>query len=381
MTFRRLLPLLLTASLGCLAERSHERDARLSSEISRQERWAQDAVAGRATPEDLEKIRGGDQETVNLGRKQLRKLTSSVDRGTWIREAAVESLREDGDDPGLAADFAKAGQTRNEALQAADELAIALAETPGGLTLADLRKALEALHRGRDGEAKLSRELGAAAAATSPVAGKPPGGKAPPVSALARLSTVALPMPKPFIAAAARYLFAHPEEKLTGFPADDAAEIRAQLADFENHPPAERKPSRSGESRVETAAGAPGADARPEPAASGGPGARASGSATSGSATSGAPASSSDAASPGSARPAAEPPREGPSSTLTIANDAQKLIARRGPPRSFATRADGLFALRYQEKRTCGVESCVSDVDYLFDAAGKLVREEATPKR
>ncbi len=376
MTLRRLLPLLM-ACMGCLAERSHERDPRLSSELTRQERWAQDAVAGRATPEDLEKIRSGDQETVSLGRKQLRKLTSSIDRGTWIRDAAVESLRDDGDDPALAADFAKAGETRNEALQAADELAQALAETRSGLVLADLRKSLESLRHAREGEVKLAKELGAAAGPAAPApagsqtstTGKVPAAATGPavkaaVSPLAKLSTVALPVPKPFIAATARYLFAHPEEKLTGFAAEDAAEIRAQLADLENHPPPEMKPSRSSESRVETAA----------------PPAGGSGSASGAGSASGT-GTTAEGARSGSA--ATNPAREasGAASTLTIANDAQKLIARRGPPRSFSTRADGLFALRYQEKRSCGADSCLSDVDYLFDATGKLVREEATPRR
>ena len=388
MTQRRLLPLLLlSVCMGCLAERSHERDPRLSSEITRQERWAQDAIAGRATAEDLERIRAGDPGTVDLGRKQLRKLTSSVDRGTWIRDAAVESLRDDGDDPGLVADFEKAGQTRNEALQAADELAQALAETRGGVTLPDLRKALESLKRARDGEAKLARELGAAAqapvrapdagttathapdagttAAKAPAAGTAPA-KAPAaatgpaaraaVSPLARLSTVALPMPRPFIAATARYLYAHPEEKLSGFAADDATEIRAQLAELEAHPPAAR-PSRPAEARAETAA-ASAPDA-------------------------GQPAAPSNAQSVTAAAAAAaassEPSREGV--TFTVGKDAQKLIARRGPPRSFATRPDGLFSLHYQETRGCGAESCLSDVEYLFDATGRLVREEATPKR
>lgn len=365
----RLLSLVLSVPLcvGCLAERSHERDPRLATEVTRQERWAQDAIAGRATPEDLEKIRGGDQETIKLGSRQLRKLTSSVDRGTWIREAAVDSLREDGDDPGLSADFAKAGQTRNEALQAADELALALAEARGGLNLTDLRKALESARRARDSEAKLSRELGAAAAAQpkAPAAGKPAA-----LGPLAHLATVALPVPRPFIAATARYLFSHPEEKLSGFSPDDATEIRAALAELESHPPPEMKPSRSSESRVESAA--PNASPRAEAAPNASPRAEA------------APNASPHAEAAPNASPRAEPPEPqrgaGPS-TLNVAGDAQKLLARRGPPRSISARADGLFALRYQESRSCGVDTCQSDVDYLFDAAGKLVREESTPRR
>ena len=379
MTLRRLLPLLLIACMGCLTGRGHERDPRLSSEISRQERWAQDSVAGRATPEDLEKIRSGDQETVNLGRKQLRKLIASVDRGTWIRDAVVESLRDDGDDPALAADFEKAGQTRTEALQAADDLALALAETRGGLALADLRKAHESLHHARDGENRLARTLGAAATAR-PAQGSPAAAGKASVSSLAKLSTIALPVPKPFIAATARYLYAHPDEKLTGFAADDAAEIRAHLADLENHPP-EGKPSRSTQSQGET--GAPPAGVPGSAAGTGsptGPGAESTWDADPAPGTS--PAAGAGTSARGGAAPT-DGSREhaGGASTMTIANDAQKLIARRGPPRSFATRPDGLFALRYEEKRSCAGDNCVSDVDYLFDASGKLVREESTPRR
>ncbi len=383
MTLKHLLPLL--ACISCLAERSHERDPRLATEITRQERWAQDSVGGRATPEDLEKIRSGDQETVNLGRKQLRKLTSSVDRGTWIREAAVESLREDGDEPALVDDFEKAGQTRTEALQAADDLALALSETRGGVTLPDLRKALESSRRARNSEAKLAKELGAASQpiargdvpnnpGKTPAAATAPAGKALAVNPLAKLSTVALPVPKPFIAATARYLFEHPDEKLTGFAGDDATEIRAQLADLTAHPPPAIKPSRSSESRVETAA-PPDAGSASSPAGEA--------AAASSVPTDAEMGEDESRASPGLGLSDSEPRREraGTSAMLTIAKDAQKLVARRGPPRSFATRADGLFALRYQETRSCGVDRCVSDVDYLFDASGKLVREEATPKR
>jgi hypothetical protein len=370
MTLRRLIPLIAMGSLGlgCLAERSHERDPRLATEITRQERWAQDSVAGRATPEDLEKIRSGDQQTIGLGRKQMRRLVSSVDRGTWIREATVESLREDGDDPGLVADFEKAGQTRGEALQAADELAQALAETRDGLTLADLRKALESLRKARDSEAKLAKDLGAAAASSGAAAAKDGGsvaakpaaaGKPAPVSPLAKLSTVALPVPRPFISAAGRYLYAHPGEKLSGFAADDAAEIRAQLADLELHPPPAMKTSPASEPRAENAS----------PPAGAGPG-------EGGTAAQG-PGTSAETGADRAAEP--EPPRA--NAALTIAKDAQKLIARRGPPKSFATREGGLFALRYQETRSCGVDSCLSDVDYLFDASGALVREESTPRR
>ena len=366
MTLRRFFPLLCIQAIaaGCLAERAHERDPRLANELTRQERWTQDSIAGRATPEDLTKLRGGDQETIALGRKQLRKLIASVDRGTWIREATVESLRDDGDDAGLSADFEKAGHLRTEALQAADELAQALAEVHGGLALSDLRSGLASLRKARESEARLSRELGAAATAKpgspavngqptagnaqTPASAQAQGGKAPAMSPLAKLSTASLPVPKPFISATARYLYANPEEKLTGFGSDDAGEIRTQLAELESHPPAETRPAPSPAPGVREAATPPDPSAADREAAS-------------------------DAA-------AADRRASGqtPAPSLTVAGDAQKLISKRGPPRSFTARSDGLFALRYQEKRPCGIDACDTLVDYLFDAAGKLVRDEPT---
>jgi hypothetical protein len=67
---------------------------------------------------------------------------------------------------------------------------------------------------------------------------------------------------------------------------------------------------------------------------------------------------------------------------MKVAGDAKKLLAKRGPPASILLRPDGLFALRYAEKRPCGVDECDSTVDYLFDASGRLVRDEViTQKR
>lgn len=332
----------LFTSLGtaaCIQGRSHQRDDRLYREIARQERWATDALAGRATAEDLTRIRQGDSQLAGLGRKQLKKLTTAADRSTWIREAVAEAVREDGDDPRLAADFERAGRSRNDAYVAADELALALAETRNGVSLAELRAGLESYQRARASDARLARDL----AKTS----------------LAKVGAAPMPVPKPFIAAAARVAFANPDEKLAGFAPEDVTQIRAAVAELEKNPPQ------------------PAAAATPL-----GP---------TGAALAAGPKDGAQAAGPTEVAPpppaAAGSPERSPmvapaqAATLTVGNDAQKLIARRGAPKSFATRGDGLFALRYEELRPCGVDSCATEVDYLFDASGTLVRDEAAPRK
>src|SRR2546430_2319666 len=59
---------------------------------------------------------------------------------------------------------------------------------------------------------------------------------------------------------------------------------------------------------------------------------------------------------------------EAPSPTLTVANDAKALLAKR-TPRSITLREDGLFELSYD------------DADYLVDPQGKLVRKEAPAQK
>ena len=101
-------------------------------------------------------------------------------------------------------------------------------------------------------------------------------------------------------------------------PADDAAKIRAQLADLDR--------GRQEQKRQEPP---PAVENAPVPAPE-------------------------------------EKEAEAPSTTLTIANDAASLIARKSP-RSITLREDGLFALAYD------------DAEYLVDPQGKLVRKEAPP--
>lgn len=296
---RSLFALLLSA--GCITGSANvPKDDRVLRALSQQERWSQDALAQRPTAEQLDAIRASDYAAVGKGRAELKRLLQAVDRGTWIRDATVELMRED-DDPRLLQQFDRAGRLRTDALQAGDELAGALAESKGGLTLADLRPGFEALHKAQASEDRLSR--------------MPPRPGAP------RLAPAPLPIPRPLIVPAARLLSANPEltRELDRFPADDATKIRAQAGSLDR--------GREEQRRAE-------------------------------------PATSQQAQEPPMPAPAEPREAEAPSTTLSIANDAASLIARR-PPRSITLREDGLFALSYD------------DGDYLVDPQGKLVRKEA----
>ena len=61
---------------------------------------------------------------------------------------------------------------------------------------------------------------------------------------------------------------------------------------------------------------------------------------------------------------------------VEVTGDLKKLLAKRGAPLAIAPREGGLYAFRYREQRPCGVESCNVTVDYVFDAHGRLVRDE-----
>jgi hypothetical protein len=304
---RRTALALLFASAGCIAGRSSiERDDRLLRELSRQERWAQQAIDARPSKEQLDRIRGGDFAAVGTARKELQKLILAVDRGTWMRDTAAELMKEDGD-PQLAQEFDRGGRLRTAALQGADDVANALAETKGGLAIGDLKPGFEALHKAQASEDRLSR-----------LAMKPG----------LRLAAAPLPAPRPFVEAAARLVDANPElaKELDRLPADDAARIRARLADLDRQ---KEELKHSEPAAVAIAKAAP-----PEPAP---------------------PA------------PAAEMEAQAPSNTLKIDKDALSLLAKK-PPRAITLREDGLFGLSYD------------DGEYLLDPDGKLVRKEAPEK-
>ena len=297
---RRII-LALLFSAGCIAGSSAvQRDDRVVRALSQQERWTQDALARRPTAEQLDAIRNSDYAAVGRGRAELKRLLQAADRGTWIRDTTAEMMRDD-DDPRLQQQFERAGRLRADALGAADELAGALAEAKGGLTIGDLRPGFEALRKAQASEDRLMR---------MPVQ---KGGL--------RLQAAPLPIPRPFITPAARVVSRNPEltRELDRLPADDAAKIRAQLADLD----------RGKQEQKHEEAPPPAADNAPVPAPE-------------------------------------EKEAEAPSTTLTIANDAASLIARRAP-RSITLREDGLFALAYD------------DAEYLVDPQGKLVRKEAPP--
>jgi hypothetical protein len=292
--------LALIFSAGCIAgSPAVQRDDRLYRALAQQERWTQDALAQRPSAEQLDAIRNSDYAAVGRGRAELKRLLQAADRGTWIRDTTAELMRDD-NDPRLAQQFERGGRLRADALGAADELAGALAEAKGGLTIGDLRPGFEALRKAQASEDRLSRM---------------------PAQKGLRLPPSPLPIPRPFISPAARVVSRNPEltRELDRLPSDDAAKIRAQLADLDRGKQ-EQKP------REPQAA----ADNAPVPA------------------------------------PEGEKEAEAPSTTLTIANDAASLIARKAP-RSITLREDGLFALAYD------------DAEYLVDPQGKLVRKEAPP--
>jgi hypothetical protein len=295
---RTLLALLLSA--GCIAgSPAVQRDDRVFRALAQQERWTQDALAQRPTGEQLDAIRNSDYAAVGRGRAELKRLLQAADRGTWIRETTAEMMRDDSD-PRLLQQFERGGRLRADALGAADELAGALAEAKGGLTISDLRPGFEALRKAQASEDRLARM--------------------PAQRGGLRLPAAPLPIPRPLIAPAARVVSRNPEltRELDRLPADDAAKIRAQIANLDRGKQEQKQ--REPPAAVESA---------PVPAPE-------------------------------------EKEAEAPSTTLTIANDAASLIARKAP-RSITLREDGLFALAYD------------DAEYLVDPDGKLVRKEAPP--
>lgn len=305
---RTLLALALFGSACITGTAAAPRDDRMLRELTRQERWAQQALDARPTRDQLDSIRGSDFGSVAAARKEFQKLVMAIDRGTWIRETAAEMMRED-HDPQLAQEFDRGGRLRIDSIQAADELADALAEAKGGLTIADLKPAFEALRKAQASEDRLSRLAGTMKLSVSPI-----------------------PVPRPFIEAAAKVIAVNPEsaKELDRLAPDDQTKIRAKLADLDRN---------REEQKRETIT-----------------------------ATSPSPSSSTTTST--STDEAPPPPREAeaPSTTLKIAGDAASLIAKRAP-RSITLREDGLFALSYD------------DADYLVDPDGKLVRKEKPDQR
>ena len=345
---RRHIPLLAAAGLAaCLVESQPsrlmetnpgpDRNQETVAEIERQQRWTGEALAGKPSAEELQAVREGDADAVSDTRKRFRRLLTAVERTTWIRETVAEVLRGATNPDRLVASFDAAGRDRYDALGATDETARALAESRlrNALSLDDLKRALQAARKAKESEQKLAAELGRRA--------PPPDGGADP---LQRLATVPMPPQPPFIDAAARWLAAHPGEDraLDAWPqqlAQERTQIRAALADLHlPQPEAGRTAEPPAEAdRGEVITGLDGGIA----AAEGGP------------------------------APDAGRVLQG---GVEVTGDLKKLLAKRGAPLTIAPRAGGLYAFRYREQRPCGVETCNVTVDYVFDAHGRLVRDE-----
>src|SRR5260370_35387313 len=97
---RRIVIAAFVSSASCIVPGPpvHEvRDDRVLRQISQQERWAQQALDGRPTPDTLERIRSGDPAAVGPGRTERKKLIQAIDPGTWRRATAAALLRADVD--------------------------------------------------------------------------------------------------------------------------------------------------------------------------------------------------------------------------------------------------------------------------------------------
>src|SRR2546430_1069342 len=144
---RRFAFAVLLAAGGCIhGSSAPQRDSNALRAIAQQERWAQDALSRRPDRTELQAIRSSDFTAVGRGRGELKRLLQAIDRATWMRNTAAELMLDDAD-PQLAATFDRAARMRADAIQAADELASALAEAKGGLTIGDLRPGLEAVRK------------------------------------------------------------------------------------------------------------------------------------------------------------------------------------------------------------------------------------------
>src|SRR5256885_6267354 len=86
-SMRRICFGLLLLSAGCIAgSAAMQRDDRVLRELTRQERWARQAIDARPARDQLESIRGSDYGSVGAARKEFAKLVQAVDRATWIRD-------------------------------------------------------------------------------------------------------------------------------------------------------------------------------------------------------------------------------------------------------------------------------------------------------
>jgi hypothetical protein len=320
-----------------------DRSQAVLNEIDKQQRWTREALAARPPADELRAVRDGDSEAISDTRKRLRRLTTAIERTTWIRDNVPPVLRGSPYGDRLVAAFDEAGRDRNEAFAAADEAARALAESRSrnAISLEELKRALQITHAARQSEQKLAANLGRAAAA--PNAASDP---------LQRLTTVPMPPEPPFVAATARYVASHPAEEraLDAWPAQLAQErtqVRASAA-------ALRLPQPQPSANAGIAESGPGMDEENEPVI-------------------GLEGESPDGGVPNA------PSAEGSTArapAVQVAGDLKRLLARRGPPERIAPAGNGLTAFRYKEQRPCGVDQCDVTVDYLFNSSGRLIKSE-----
>ncbi len=325
---------------------ARQRDERLFAELRRQEQWAGEAVAGRASAAELKRAQEGDRDAQADLRKRFLKLVRAASRGTWLREATPAALEQaaGAEKPALVASFDRAVQLRRDAWNAAEEIAEALAQAPGpaAISMGDLRRALGTVR---------------AAAAAEAWIGKlpPPPSPAPAKAAAAaspapaqRLVPAPPPVPAPFIEAAALLIDAHPseEERLRSLEpelAQEAAQVRAALADLR----ARRPPG----------------DAPPEAV----PPAEANGKAE--------PAGDAGTEGPAEVAPPAGA-REHAPATLRMEGEARATLEKRGPPRAIEVRPDGAFVFHY-EGPDCTTPPCPAGEDLAFGADGKRLPASA----
>jgi hypothetical protein len=336
--------LVLAASLGgCYLEGPHSRDEHRTVDQIRQEHaWAADEIGRRLTPEDLERVRAGESSATRQARRRFLRLLDALDRLAWMREAAPRglwaSVEEPQDQDELAFRFARAGKLRGEAFAEADEIAEALANSPApdAIKWPDLKRALMTLAQAEASEEKVARELAA-------LITKEKGLRA----AGSRFPTMAPPLPRPFVAAAAAYLRAHPSDRieLERLPPELMADAKRIRSAVDEAPPPAPPPVRE---EVRPVPSRPSADEQAavrDRAAQAHAEADAAGKATSG-------------------------------GLLQIAGDARQMLTARGLPAAVGRRPDGSFTLRYEEQRPCASGSCATLVDYLFNESGSLMHEE-----
>src|SRR6266850_1443093 len=185
----RRLGLAVLLAAGCI-HGAPRQDDRAIRAIGQQESWAQQAISTRPSRAELDAVRSGDFNAVGRARTAFRRLIQAIDRGTWIRNTASQLMVDD-PDPLLPTSFDRAGRLRFEAIQAADEVSSALAEAKGGLSIADLQPGFEAIRKAQASEDRIAR--------------------LPPRPGALRLAPAPLPVPRAFIASAARIVSRNPE--------------------------------------------------------------------------------------------------------------------------------------------------------------------------